>query len=96
MLQGGIKSATGLKGWLVNTALNAKMENYRNGQGVTHAFYDKVVFQKFRNILGGEVKKMVTGSAPIAAEVLDFLKICFCCQILEAYGMTETTGGASV
>jgi len=46
--------------------------------------------------LGGEVKKMVTGSAPIAAEVLDFLKICFCCQILEAYGMTETTGGASV
>lgn len=38
---------------------------------------------------------MVTGSAPIDVEVLNFLKICFCSPILEGYGLTEVTGAAS-
>jgi len=36
---------------------------------------------------------MVTGSAPCAAEVLDFLKICFQAPLMEGYGLTETCGG---
>lgn len=35
---------------------------------------------------------MVTGSAPMEKDVMDFLKICFCAPIVEAYGLTETTG----
>lgn len=39
---------------------------------------------------------MVTASAPIDKNVLEFLKCCFSCPILEGYGLTETTGGSSL
>jgi long-chain acyl-CoA synthetase len=53
---------------------------------VTHTLYDAIVFKKFKDIFGGRVRVMVTGSAPIAKEVLAFLKIAFCCQIHEGFG----------
>ena len=38
---------------------------------------------------------MVTASAPISGDVLEFLKICFSCPVLEAYGMSETLGAVT-
>jgi long-chain acyl-CoA synthetase len=38
---------------------------------------------------------MLSASAPIDVEVLNFLKICFCCQIREGYGLTEVSGGVT-
>lgn len=47
-------------------------------------------------LLGGKIKLMSTGSAPIDKKVLDFLKICFSSPIIEGYGLTETaTGGGA-
>lgn len=31
------------------------------------------------------------GASPISAEVMQFLRICFSCHVLEGYGMTETS-----
>ena len=47
-------------------------------------------------MLGGKIRLMTTGSAPININVLNFLKIAFGCEICEGYGMTETSGIGSL
>jgi len=95
-IKGGMDEATGCKKWLVTQALNKKTGNLARNGAITHGCYDKLVFSKVAKLLGGKVKLMTTGSAPIDKKVLDFLKICFSCPIVEGYGLTETaTGGAT-
>lgn len=52
----------------------------------THWLYDALVFNKIRAIFGGRIRVMVTGSAPISSDVLDFMKIATACPIVEGYG----------
>jgi len=81
---------------LVNSAVASKIAKLDSGGGVNHCFYDKIVFKKVKAMLGGKVKVMLTGSAPIDGKVLKFLKACFCCPIIEGYGMTETCAGSLI
>ena len=74
-------------------ALSAKMKNLRASGAVTHCLWDNLIFHKIKSVLGGNIKVMVSGSAPIVAERLEFLKIVFSCEIMEVYGLTETIGG---
>jgi len=46
---------------------------------------------KMKEIIGGRVKIMITGSAPLPVEIGDLLKCAFCCPILEVYGASEGT-----
>ena len=55
-----------------------------------------MIFHKFKEFLGGKVRRMICGSAPITEEVLDYLKVCFCIDINNGYGQTETCGPASL
>lgn len=72
------------------------MKNLREKAEYSAFFYDKLVFKKTRAIFGGRCTRMVTGSAPVSRDVLDFLKIAACCPILEGYGQTETMGASFV
>ncbi|GJT75049.1 long chain acyl-CoA synthetase 7, peroxisomal [Tanacetum coccineum] len=42
-------------------------------------------------MLGGQVCFMLSAASPLSANVLDFLRVCFGCIFLEAYGMTENS-----
>lgn len=64
---------------------------------VNHCFWDKTPFIKNpKNLLGGRVRVMLTGSAPLSGEVIDFMKIIFGCPLIEGYGMTETSAGSCI
>ena len=51
-----------------------------------------MVFKRFKEMLGGKVRLIMTGSSSINDETLDFLKVCFSVPILEGYGMVESSG----
>lgn len=87
-----ISSLPYLKRVLVENAIKAKIFKLRHFGKLESWFYDKVVFNKMKMILGGRVRFMMTASAPIDKDVLDFLKIVFGCNIVEAYGQTEGIG----
>jgi len=93
-IKAGVDGATGCKKWLVDTAITSKLNNLHSTGSVHSPCYDAVVFAKMKAVLGGNVRIMLTGSAPLSMEVFDFLKICFSTYFVEAYGMTETCGGS--
>lgn len=45
--------------------------------------YNLIYYSKIRAVLGGNLLLVSTGSAPISAEVIDFLKIALFCEITE-------------
>lgn len=94
VIQEQIKKLTGFKRTLIEKAIAAKLYYLRTGAHYKHAFYDSLVFNKMKQAFGGNVHVMITGSAPISSDVIDFLKICCSCPILEGYGQTESTGGS--
>jgi len=79
----------GLKGAIFRRAVRTKLDNLYATGAVTHPLWDRLVFKKIQAVLGGNIKLVISGSAPISAEVLDFLRIALSCDIVEGYGMTE-------
>lgn len=57
--------------------------------------FDKLVFSKLRALLGGNVQHAVSGSAPLSSYLGHFYKA-LGVQVLEGYGLTETTAPATV
>ncbi len=62
---------------------------------LAHALADRLVLAKIRELFGGRVKRLVSGGAPIAPELLDFFYAAGL-LILEGYGLTETVAPVSV
>jgi len=55
-----------------------------------------LVFGKIRQRLGGRVRWILSGSAPLDPALAEFLRICFSCPVMEGYGLTENFAGASI
>jgi long-chain acyl-CoA synthetase len=49
----------------------------------------KLLFKKFRAALGGEVRIIISGAAPLPSHVQEFLTATMGCPVLQGYGMTE-------
>jgi len=81
---------------MADRALSQKKYYLNNYATYTHKFFDSMVFSKVAALLGGRVRSIVTGSAPISKEVLDLIKVVFSCPVIEVYGMTETLGPSNL
>uniref|UniRef100_A0A673I5P5 long-chain-fatty-acid--CoA ligase n=1 Tax=Sinocyclocheilus rhinocerous TaxID=307959 RepID=A0A673I5P5_9TELE len=50
-----------------------------------------ILFKKVRALLGGNVRMMLSGGAPLSPATQRFMNICFCCPVGQGYGLTETS-----
>jgi len=89
-------NASKVKKWLFNMAMNSKTKDLKRGVIRNNTMWDKVAFKKVQDLLGGRVRLITTGSAPISSQVLHFLRCIVGCPVIEGYGQTENTGIASV
>ncbi|RHZ45732.1 hypothetical protein Glove_658g22 [Diversispora epigaea] len=87
-----IKSKGGAAQLLFNTAYNAKKNGLQKGH-VDHWIWDKTIFSPIRAKFGGRMKLIISGSAPISSDVMDFLRISFSADVYEGYGQTENASG---
>jgi len=63
--------------------------------GLKFRLFDKLVYSKLRQLMGGNVEYAVSGSAPLGPRLGYFFRG-LGVKILEGYGLTETTAPASV
>ncbi|WZY77691.1 hypothetical protein YC2023_024075 [Brassica napus] len=81
-----------------NVAFSYKFGNMKKGQSHVAAapFCDKLVFNKVKQGLGGNVRIILSGAAPLASHIESFLRVVACCHVLQGYGLTESCAGTFV
>ncbi|CAH1782381.1 unnamed protein product [Owenia fusiformis] len=79
---------------LFNWAYNYKAKRYIKGGDTP--ILNKLIFKKVKAILGGNVRMMLCGGAPLSAETQRFMNISFCCPVGQGYGLTETCGAGTI
>ncbi|KAL3089320.1 hypothetical protein niasHS_007042 [Heterodera schachtii] len=84
------------KQWLFRLAYAQKLALLRKCIVTNRSIWDRLVFSKIQQQLGGRVRLIVTGFALIAPEVLQDLRIAFGTTIIERYGQTECTAMVTV
>jgi long-chain acyl-CoA synthetase len=98
-------AAPGLKGKLFRWAMRlfeesveAKMQG-RSSDSLSLALAKRLVFSKVKATLdtklGGRMRLFVSGGAPLSRKIAYFFDM-LGFEVLEGYGLTETTGGATV
>ncbi|XP_008334994.1 long-chain-fatty-acid--CoA ligase 1 [Cynoglossus semilaevis] len=80
---------------LLHYAVRRKQAELRSGIVRNNSLWDKLVFRKIQAMLGGNLRFVLTASAPISPTVLSFLRATMGCLIFEGYGQTECTAGCT-
>ena len=65
------------------------------GTKLKHGLFDKLVFGKLRHALGGQVRYCISGGAPLGERLGHFFNG-IGVTVLEGYGLTETSAGATL
>ncbi|CAI7781178.1 unnamed protein product [Closterium sp. NIES-54] len=93
-----VEAAGGISKFLFDLAYSRKQARIRAGVAVQFAapISDAIVFNKIKARLGGKVKAICSGAAPLAPHVEEFLKITMCCPVVQGYGLTETNASGFI
>ncbi|KAJ4829248.1 Long-chain-fatty-acid--CoA ligase 2 (Long-chain acyl-CoA synthetase 2) (Fatty acid activator 2) [Turnera subulata] len=79
---------------LYNYKLSWMNKGYR--QKYASPLADLLAFRKVKAKLGGRLRLIVSGGAPLCTEVEEFLRVTCCAFVVQGYGLTETCGPATI
>ncbi|XP_062398563.1 long-chain-fatty-acid--CoA ligase 1 [Sardina pilchardus] len=80
---------------VLHYAVRRKQAELSSGVVRNNSLWDRLVFNKIQAGLGGNLRFILTASAPISPTVLSFLRAALGCLIFEGYGQTECTAGCT-
>ncbi|XP_020573584.1 long chain acyl-CoA synthetase 9, chloroplastic-like [Phalaenopsis equestris] len=63
--------------------------------GLEKFLWDFLVFSKVRAVLGGDIRFLLSGGAPLSGDTQRFINICLGAPIGQGYGLTETCAGGT-
>jgi len=75
-------------------AMQYKLNWYR--RGFNTPILNRLIFKKVKDLVGGNVRVIACGGAPLSPDTHDFIRMCLDVQMLQAYGMTETAASATI
>ncbi|KAJ6834374.1 long chain acyl-CoA synthetase 9, chloroplastic [Iris pallida] len=78
-----------------NRRLNAINGSWFGAWGLEKFLWDILVFKNVRAVLGGHVRFLLSGGAPLAGDTQRFINICLGAPIGQGYGLTETCAGGT-
>jgi long-chain acyl-CoA synthetase len=80
--------------FLFNTAYQARLKAVYSRRDTP--LWNLLVFRKFRSLVGSRLMVILSGGAPLSKETHEFIRVCFGCPIIQGYGLTETSAGATI
>ncbi|KAL0464907.1 UNVERIFIED_CONTAM: Long chain acyl-CoA synthetase 4 [Sesamum latifolium] len=97
-LVGKLSSAGVLRHTLFNAAYSYKLRYMSKGYKHVEAapLLDKLIFNKVKEGLGGNLRLILSGAAPLLSSVETFLRVVTCAHVLQGYGLTETCAASFV
>jgi len=79
---------------LFNFCVNYKKAASNRGEPTP--IMDKLIFKGVKALIGGRIRVIFTGGAPLSPESHEFIRTCMGCPLLQGYGLTETAACATI
>ncbi|KAJ7959135.1 Long chain acyl-CoA synthetase [Quillaja saponaria] len=76
-------------------SLSAVNGSWLGAWGLEKVIWSFLVFRKVRAILGGHIRFILSGGAPLSGDTQRFINICLGAPIGQGYGLTETCAGGT-
>ncbi|XP_030754565.1 long-chain-fatty-acid--CoA ligase 3 isoform X2 [Sitophilus oryzae] len=93
-IQDRVTKSSGFKKLIFKFAFDYKTKWRRRGYRTP--LIDRSVFGPIRQLLGGHLRLIISGGAPLSPSTHELINNCLCITIMQGYGLTETTSCACV
>jgi long-chain acyl-CoA synthetase len=91
-----VQASGGFYQSLFDTAFESKRGNLKKNSINKSYVWDTLVFAQVKARLGGRIRVILSGSAPLQPEIHDFLKVTMSCPVIQGYGLTETCAASNL